>query len=267
MAIAVPVREGLMLRSTRSIRVLAVLRLVFGLLMITGIASQYAVSLGYWRRTGLHDLGLRTADFLSAFTHEVNVAGGVILIVGGVLLLRGRGAGPGWYTGLRLALVPAILVAGIVYNLLLRPAPVPPGSQLDWANEVMHVVGPLVVLLDWLIAPRRPRLPYRSAWLVILFPIAWIAYTFIRAPLVPDELNGTPYYYPYGFLDPHGSAGWGPVLLLVGVLLVFALVLGVLAVLVWRIEDRVSTARALRRPGVPPVVAPESAATTTPTMP
>ena len=256
-----------MLTSPRSVRALALLRVAVGALMIIGIASQYSVSLAYWRRIGLHDLGLRTADFLSAFTHEVNVAGGVILIIGGVLLLRGRGAGPRWYTGLRLALVPAILAAGIVYNVLLRPLPVPPGSQLDWANEVMHVVAPLAVLLDWLIAPRRPRLPYRSAWLVVLFPIAWIAYTFIRAPLVPDELNGTPYYYPYSFLDPHGSAGWAPVVQLVGELLVFALVLGLLAVLVWRIEDRVAARRATRRPDVPPGLGSEPATVPAPTSP
>jgi hypothetical protein len=111
----------------------------------------------------------------------------------------------------------------------------------------MHVVAPIVVLLDWVVAPRRPRLPFRAAWLVVLLPVAWIAYTFLRAPLVPDELKGTPYYYPYGFLDPHGSGGWGAVLVLVGLLTLVTLALGLLAVLIWRIEDRVAL-RAVRRP-------------------
>jgi hypothetical protein len=250
----------------RSARLLAGLRVAVGVLMITGIAGQFAVSSAYWHRIGLHDIGLRTADFLSALTHEINVAGGVILIIGGVLLIRGRGAGPRWYTGLRLALLPVILIAGIVYNLLLRAQPVPAGSQLDWANEVMHVVAPLAVLLDWLIAPRRPHLPFRSAWLVIVFPIAWLAYTFLRAPLVPDELKGTPYYYPYGFLDPHGSGGWGAVLLLVGALTLSALVLGVLAVLVWRVEDRVGRRRSTRKRDHVPARA-EPATITAPTSP
>ena len=261
MAIAVPAHPTAPLGSVRSsTRVLAVLRAAVGVLMITGIASQFTVSLAYWRRIGLHDIGARTVDFLSAFTHEVNLGGGAILIVGAVLLLRGRGAGPRWYTGLRLALLPAILVAGIVYNLLLRSAPVPPGSQLDWANEVMHVVAPIAVLLDWLIAPHPRRTPFRAAWLVLAFPVAWIAYTFVRAPFVPDELKRTPYYYPYDFLDPH-AAGWGPVLLLVGVLLVFALGLGLLAVVTWRIEDRMSARRATGRPDGAPAVGPEPAAT------
>jgi hypothetical protein len=264
MTVAVPAHPAAPLVSTRSIRLLAGWRFAVGALMITGIASQFTVSLAYWRRIGLRDLGARTADFLSAFTHEVNVAGGVILIVGAVLLLRGRGAGPRWYTGLRIALLPAILVAGIVYNLLLRSAPVPPGSQLDWANEVMHVVAPIAVLLDWLVAPHPRRTPFRVAWLVLAFPIAWIAYTFLRAPLVPDEIKRTPYYYPYGFLDPH-AAGWGPVLLLVVVLLVFALVLGLLALLSWRIEDRISARRAADTSDGSPAVAAEP--TTAPASP
>jgi hypothetical protein len=143
-----------------------------------------------------------------------------------------------------LALVPTILLAGLVYNLLLRPLPVPPGSQLDWANEMMHVVAPTAVLLDWIVAPHPRGVRFRTAALVLIFPLAWLAYTFLRAPLVPDEINGTRYYYPYGFLDPHGG-GWGPVIQLVAELLVFALLLGFLAVLTWRIEDRVSARRSI----------------------
>lgn len=224
-------------------RLPALARAAAGVLLIAGIASQFTVSLAYWRRLGLHDIGLRTADFLSAFTHEANLACGAILLLGAALLLRGGDATAPWYTALRLAFLPAILVAGIVYNLLLRPLPVPAGSQLDWANEVMHVVAPILVLVDWLAAPRRPRLPFRTAWLVIVFPIAWAVYTFVRGPLVPDEITGTPYYYPYGFLDPNGRGGWGAVLLLVGLLTLFTLVLGLLAVLAWRIEDRLAARR------------------------
>jgi hypothetical protein len=243
MSIAAP---AALFASPRSLRVLAVLRIAAGVLLITGIAGQFAVSLAYWRRIGLRDIGLRTADFLSAFTHEANLVCGALLLVGGALLLTGGHATSRRFTALRLAFLPSILVAGIVYNLLLRPLPVPPGSQLDWANEVMHVVAPILVLADWLIAPHRPRLSFRAAWLVIAFPLAWLLYTFIRGPLVPDEINRTPYHYPYAFLDPNGSGGWGTVLTLVGELTVFALVLGVLAVLAWRIEDRFAAGRAGR---------------------
>jgi hypothetical protein len=219
------------------LRALAVARLVAGALMITAILSQLAVSLGYWQRIGIHDVGLRMADFFSAFTHQVNLAAGAVLIVGAFVLLRGDAPEPGWYSVLRLAVLPSLLAAGIVYNVLLRSQAVPPGSQLDWANEVMHVVAPLLFLVDWVVAPHPRSLRFRSAAVVVILPLAWLAYTFLRGPLVPDEINRTPYYYPYPFLDPHAS-GWAPVVQLVGELLVFAVILGLLAVLVWRIEDR-----------------------------
>ncbi len=81
---------------------------------------------------------------------------------------------PRWHTVLQLAVLPSILIAGLVYNLLLRQQPVPAGSQLDWANEVMHVVAPIAVLLDWLLAPRSGRLRFRTALVVLVLPIAWL---------------------------------------------------------------------------------------------
>lgn len=230
----------------REVRIapLVVFRGASGLLLIAAVVGQYTVSLGYWRRTGLSDVGLQTAHFLSAFTHEVVLAGGVLLLVGAVLLAR-RGAEPRWFSVLRLCLLSAIVVVAVVYNLLLRPLPVPPGSQLDWANEVMHVVTPVIVLLDVAVAPHPRLLPYRFAWLVGVFPITWAVYTFIRGPLVPNRVTGTPYYYPYPFLDPHGSGGWLAVAVLVGVLTAFTLLLGLAGVALWRLEDRVATRRSV----------------------
>jgi hypothetical protein len=242
MVVEAEIRRGPSSRERRPTRllVLALYRSLLGALMITAILAQFGVSLAYWRRIGLRDVAGRAGDFFSAFTHDVNLAGGVVMLVGAVLLLRGRRAGPAWFTALRLALLASILVAGIVYNVLLRPQPVPAGSQLDWANEVMHVVAPAGVLIDWLVAPRRPRLPFRASLVVLVLPILWLAYTFVRGPLVPDELGGHPYFYPYDFLDPNGSGGWAPVLVLVAELMVFAVVLGLLAVLAWRLEDRLA---------------------------
>lgn len=225
-------------------RIFGVARLLVGALLITAILSQLALSFRYWRSIRVHDVGAQVVDFFSAFTHQSVLAGGVLLVIGGVLLLLGRSV-PRWHTVLQLAVLPSVLIAGLVYNLLLRQQPVPAGSQLDWANEVMHVVAPIAVLLDWLLAPRRLRLRFRTALVVLVLPVAWLVYTFVRAPLVSDEINRTPYYYPYGFLDPH-VAGWSPVVQLVGELLVLAFVLGLLAVLVRRLEARTADRRAVR---------------------
>lgn len=225
---------------------LTVLRVGLATLMATATFAQLATYEVYWRKIGLHDLGLRTGNFFSAFTFEVNLLGAVILVVGAWLLWRGHGAEPLWFTRMRLCLLASIVIVGVVYNVLLRGAPTGPGEQLDWANTVVHVVAPLGIAIDWLIAPHWQRLPIGSAALVVIFPVAWLAYTLVRGTLVGDELLGTPYYYPYGFLNPYGPGGWGPVLIMIAGLLVFTVAVGIVAVLVVRVEDRVSHAVRLR---------------------
>jgi hypothetical protein len=225
---------------------LTALRVGLAALMVTATFAQLATYEVYWRRIGLHDLALRTANFFSAFTFEVNLLGAVVLVGGAWLLWRAHGAEPLWFTRVRLCLLASIVIVGVVYNLLLRGAPTGPGEQLDWANTVVHVVAPIGIAVDWLIAPHWQRLPLRSAALVVIFPIGWLAYTLIRGTLVRDELLGTPYYYPYGFLNPHGLGGWGPVLLMIGELLVFTVALGIAAVLAVRVEDRVNQAVRIR---------------------
>jgi hypothetical protein len=213
--------------------------------MVLATFAQLANYEVYWRRIGLHDLGLRTANFFSAFTFEVSLLGAVVLVVAAWLLWRDHGEEPLWLTRIRLCLLASIVVVGVVYNLLLRGAPTGPGEQVDWANTVVHVVAPLGITLDWLVAPHARRLNVAGVALVPIYPVVWLAYTFIRGPLVPDELLKTAYYYPYGFLNPHGTGGPAAVATMVAILVLLILIVGVIAVLALKAEDRF--ARPVRR--------------------
>jgi hypothetical protein len=210
--------------------------------MVLATFAQLANYEVYWRRIGLHDLGLRTGNFFSAFTFQINLVGAVILVVGAWLLWRDHGDEPLWFTRVRLCLLAAIVVVGVVYNLLLRNDPTGPGERVDWANNVVHVVAPLGIAVDWLVAPHARRLPLSNVALVPAYPVVWLVYSFIRGTLVPDELLRTPYYYPYGFLNPHGPAGWTPVVTMIGILVLLILAVGAVAVLVAKAEDRVTHA-------------------------
>jgi hypothetical protein len=221
---------------------LTVFRVFLATLMVWATFAQLATYEVYWRQIGLTDLPLRTGNFFSAFTFEVNLLGAVVLLVGAALLWR-TDEEPLWLTRVRLCLVAALVITGVVYNLLLRAAPVGPGERLDWANNVVHVLAPLGLTIDWLIAPHGKRLPLRNALLVTVYPLTWLAYTFLRGAVVRDELAGTPYTYPYPFLNPHGPGGWGAVFVMMGVLLAFFLAVGALSVLAVRIEDRVARVR------------------------
>jgi carbon starvation protein CstA len=183
----------------------AVLRIIVAGAVVAAIVGQLALSISVAERSG-RTVGLLVWNFFSFFTVDSNALTVVVLLMGAWFLLTRGGPDTRWFTVLRLVLVTYMTTTGIVYNLLLRNVDLPQGSTLPWSNEVLHVVAPLFVLLDWLLAPGRTPLPYwRSIRVVVVFPIVWAAYTLVRGPFTPNEVTGASYWYPYPFLDPHRS--------------------------------------------------------------
>ncbi len=184
----------------------AVLRIVFAAAVATAIIAQLIASVGRTEADG-RTVSIVVANFLSFFTIESNALTVVVLLMGAFFLVTRKGDDTTWFTVLRLALTTYMATTGIVYNLLLRNVELPQGAEpVWWSNEILHAIGPIYVVLDWLLAPGRIPLPYwKSIRVVVIFPIVWAIYTLIRGPLVPNEIAGTPYWYPYPFLDPHNS--------------------------------------------------------------
>ena len=86
----------------------------------------------------------------------------------------------------------SIAVVGVAYNLLLRHLWHPEGWQ--WlADELLHVVMPLLFLLYWwLCVPKgQLRLWHIAAW--VSYPVLYFSYALWRG-----HLMGT---YPYPFID------------------------------------------------------------------
>ncbi|MCO1338754.1 hypothetical protein BJH93_07610 [Kocuria polaris] len=154
------------------------------------------------------------ANFLSFFTIESNLLAAIVLLAAAVHSFRSRGRAaqdPAWLATLLVCASTYMIVTGVVYNVLLRGVELPQGQTVPWSNEVLHVVGPLVMLLDVLLAPRRRALPWAAIGVVVLYPIAWAIYTLLRANTVIAPLSGDPWWYPYPFLDPHLQGGYGVV--------------------------------------------------------
>jgi hypothetical protein len=142
--------------------------------------------------------------------------------VGGVLALR-MPRDTALFTTVRMAtLTYAIITAG-VYNVLLRNVHHDGFQGLGWPNEVIHVWIPLLIVLDWLISPGRPALSWRTLRIVMIYPLAWLAYSLLRGAVS----NGI---YPYPFLDPE-TAGWGSVIAYIVALSCVLVGLAALAVL------------------------------------
>ena len=185
----------------------AALRIAVATAIVIAIVAQLRASLGFWSDQGVTNIASNVVNFFSFFTVEANIASAVVLTVGAVLLVvRGGVDDSVVYTVVRASVVTYMVVTGIVYNLLLRGIELPQGSTVGWSNEILHVVAPVYLLVDWLFAPGRVPLGARRIWPVLVFPIVWVLYTLVRGPLVTDEVFGNDFWYPYPFLNPITSA-------------------------------------------------------------
>lgn len=176
--------------------------------VVAAIVAQLSASLTRAVSRG-DDVATIATNFFSFFTILSNAIAAVVLIlVAGWYLARGRRDGDATEPrGLAVALVCAstyMIITGIVYNLLLRGITLPQGSEpIPWSNETLHLIAPLFLLLDVLLAPARRRLRWATVWIVVIFPLVWLAYTLVRGPLVPNPVSGDPFWYPYPFLNPN----------------------------------------------------------------
>jgi carbon starvation protein CstA len=206
----------------------AVLRLATAGLIVAAVVAQLIRSIGN-TLAAEGDVSALLVNFFSFFTIESNVLAAVAMLLGVVSVLTAKGAEKEWFTTLRLVATTYMTVTLVVYNLLLRNVELPQGQTVAWSNEILHVLGPLLVILDWLLAPGRNRLEWRRVWVVVIFPVLWAAYTLIRGPIVG--------WYPYPFLNPDESQN-GYLSVSFYVILISAIMLGVGAAAIWVSRQR-----------------------------
>jgi hypothetical protein len=85
-----------------------------------------------------------------------------------------------------------ITVVGIVYNIILRFAWNPRGLQMV-ADELLHLVIPVLFILYWLIFAPKARLQWKNVFPWLIYPVLYILFILIRG-----ALSG---FYPYPFID------------------------------------------------------------------
>ncbi|MGJ9412732.1 Pr6Pr family membrane protein [Aeromicrobium sp. CF4.19] len=148
--------------------------------------------------------GDSVVDFFSYFTIQSNL----LVLAAAVVIASGRQPDTTWWRLLRLAGLVGITVTGIVYATLIGPNVSFEGAAW-WYDKVFHYVVPIVAVIGHVAF--RPRTTFRRADVVVLvWPIAWLAYTLVRARVGSPEFAavGGPSRYPYDFLDvdAHGGA-------------------------------------------------------------
>jgi hypothetical protein len=179
------------------------LRVIFGTLTLVAVGRQLLIHA---------QLGYDVVNFFSFFTNLSNLFAACIFLMGA----RGYAA-PGCaklFDELRLMAATNMMVVGIVFSVLLRGADL--GSLLPWVNWIVHYLMPIVVILDWIVAPPRRALGRREYLMTLVVPALYLAYVLIRGSVVG--------WYPYPFLNPANVGGYsGVVVYAAGVAAVFLL--------------------------------------------
>lgn len=210
----------------------ATVRLATAAALFVAIIAQLGATVTYAQGQGQH-LATAITNHLSYFTVMSTAAGAVVLAIGGVWLARQSrtdASEPRWLSLLFLCIGSAVVITGLVYNLLLRNDGAPDPDTLVWASEIKHVVAPLVFAADLVLHVARRPLRWSDATLALIFPVVWAVYTLARGEFITDPLTGNPWWYPYGFLNPH-IGGYGSVsLYIVGIA---ALLAGIAALSIW----------------------------------
>lgn len=160
----------------------------------------------------------RLVRLFSYFTIQSNL----LVLIASVLVVAAPDRGGRLRAVLRLDALLCIAVTGVIYHALLSgyAATLAPAGQVS--NFLLHTVSPIAVWVIWLVLGPRGDLRWSTVGWAVAYPLAWIAYTFVRGAITG--------WYPYDFLDA-GALGLGRALLntaavAAGFLLLAALVRG-----------------------------------------
>lgn len=201
-------------------------RLATAALLIVALGAQLVTSVSVALDRGQH-VPTVIANFFSFFTVLSNILAAIVLLVGAFwLLVRGarRETEPAWLTTAFISVGTYMVVTGIVFNVLLRGIPLPEDVTVWWSSEIMHVLGPIVLLVDLILRVARRTTPWRTVGIATVIPIVWVIYTLARGEHITSPVTGQPWWYPYPFLNPY--------LVVNGYLGVGAYVLGIAAAIV-----------------------------------
>ncbi|MFI2705840.1 Pr6Pr family membrane protein [Cellulosimicrobium composti] len=208
----------------RRLVVARVLHALVALAALTGAVMELVIALVDGPGTAPSQAE-RLVRLFSYFTVQSNLLVGVVSVL---LVVRPARDGAVFRVA-RLDALLCIAVTGIVYQTVLRGI-----AELSAAGQVsdllLHLLAPLLALVAWVLVGPRPRVDAATVWWSLAFPLAWIAYTFVRGAVVG--------WYPYPFLDVT-TLGLGPALLNTAVV---AVVLVGLAWLVRVVDARLRAA-------------------------
>ena len=162
-------------------------------------------------------------NLFSYFTVESNL----LVMVAATLIAAQPGRGGTAFGILRLGSLVAITITGIVYATILAGNGAFTGIEW-WYDKIFHYVVPVLSVLGFVLFRPRTRLDRTTLWFLV-WPLAWLAYTLVRAGVSDPSYAVTRDRradVPYDFLDVDRHGGWA-------VAIASVVVLGLALVLAW----------------------------------
>jgi hypothetical protein len=92
----------------------------------------------------------------------------------------------------RTAILAYIIIVAVIYHVVLRKLWNPEGWEYV-ADTIEHVVAPTLYVIDWLLFVPKGTLKFRSAFVWLVFPMAYAVFS-----LIHGAATG---FYPYPFID------------------------------------------------------------------
>uniref|UniRef100_UPI00404834DF Pr6Pr family membrane protein n=1 Tax=Aquiluna sp. TaxID=2053504 RepID=UPI00404834DF len=143
--------------------VFGALRTLLGLALVGSVIWQVADRI----RADL----FRPTEYFAYFSITSAIFAGVVLLVSGLVLLRGKSESE-WLNIIRLIAVVSMIIVGVVYHALLGDSALDPRDYgYDWPrvpNAIIHTYAPILIVVDYLFSLKGPRPKLRKAlWVVI----------------------------------------------------------------------------------------------------
>jgi hypothetical protein len=193
--------------------VFGTLRTLLGLALVGSVIWQVADRI----RVDL----FRPTEYFAYFSITSAIFAGVVLLISGLVLLRGKSESERLNI-IRLIAVVSMIIVGVVYHALLGDSALDPRDYgYDWPrvpNAIIHTYAPILIVLDYLISLKGPRPKLRQALWVVIYPLAWLGLSIIRG--LSDG------WWPYWFINPGSEGGVVGMLTYIAVIAAAFIVLG-----------------------------------------
>lgn len=160
------------------------LRVAVGVLAIVVLGYAYSLSIAAGDANPF--------DYFGYFTNQTTLLMSVLLMTAGGLSLARRHVPVGLGT-LRGVAAAYLIVVAVIYNTLVPGT----GSAPPWVSVMLHIVLPVIALLDWALVDDRRPLSWRRLWIVLPYPLVWLVVVLVR--------GATDGWVPYGFLMPENG--------------------------------------------------------------